>query len=175
MSITDLFYADPYYIIEGGQEVYYTDGSPLGSFNDLLALAQAENGWVRTLDIPGERVVNKSTLLGGIVFTPSFLPDEDVCTFGGSSYLYGLYYETGTPYFYEAFENGKDTVDINGSDKTKILDKISLGAGKSSAVGIHVGKEGAKSLIQQSTGAIISEELKPAFTFKSGLRSWIQK
>jgi type IV pilus assembly protein PilY1 len=175
LSIMDLFYADPYYIIEGGQEVYYTDGSPLGNFYDLLALAKAENGWVRTLDIPGERAINKSTLLGGIVFTPSFLPDEDVCTFGGSSYLYGLYYETGTPFFYEAFKNGKDTVDINGSDKTKILEKISLGEGKTSAVGVHVGEEGAKSLIQQSTGAIISEELKPAFTFKSGLRSWIQK
>ena len=175
LSMTDLFYANPYYIIEGGQEVYYNDGSPFGSFNDLVSLAQTENGWARTLDVPGERVINKSTILGGIVFTPSFLPDDDVCTFGGSSYLYGLYYETGTPYFYEAFVDGKDTIEINNSDKTKILEKISLGAGKSSAVGIHIGKEGAKSLIQQSTGAIVSEELKPAFTFKSGLTSWIQK
>ena len=100
---------------------------------------------------------------------------EDVCAFGGSSYLYALYFETGTPFENPAFENGTETVTINNQDKIKISDKKSLGEGQASSVGIHVGNEGAKSLIQQSTGVIVSEELHPAFTFKSSLRSWLQK
>jgi type IV pilus assembly protein PilY1 len=175
LSVNDLFDAIPYTIIKGGQEVYDDSGNMIGSFNDLVALVRAENGWVRTLDVPGERVINKSTILGGIVFTPSSLPDDDVCAFGGSSYLYALYFETGTPFENPAFENGTETVTINNQDKTKISIKKSLGEGQSSSIGIHVGEDGAKSLVQKSTGVIVSEELHPAFTFKSSLRSWIQK
>ena len=55
-------------------------------------------------------------------------------------------------------------------------ESISLGSGKSSSLGIHVGsEEGAKGFIQQSTGAIVSESLNPAFEIKSSLRSWREK
>jgi type IV pilus assembly protein PilY1 len=175
LEITDLLDANEYTIIQGGQEVYDSSGNLLGSFNDLLDLARTKNGWVRALDSAGERVVNKSSLLGGILFTPSFLPDDDVCGFGGDSYLYGLYYETGTPYKQKAFGNGTDTITISGQEFTQVLSRIDLGSGKASSVGIHVGNEGAKSLIQQSTGAIVTEALSPAFVLKSGLRSWIQR
>jgi type IV pilus assembly protein PilY1 len=175
LSVTDLFDSDPYIVIEGGQEVYDDSGNLIGSFNDLVALVRAENGWIRTLDLAGERVINKSTILGGVVFTPSFLPNDNVCAFGGSSYLYALYFETGTPFENPAFENGTETVTINNEDKTKVSSKKSLGEGQASSVGIHVGNEGVKSLVQQSTGVIVSEELHPAFTYKSSLRSWLQK
>jgi len=175
LRLSDLFNAGPYIVISGGQEVFNTSGALVGSFNDILDLARLKNGWFRALTDSGERVLNKSTLLGGIVLTPSFVPDGDVCAFGGDSYLYGLYYETGTPYSREVFVDGTDIENIGGQVYTKILARIGLGAGKASAVGIHVGRDGAKSLVQQSTGAIVTEAVTPAFTFTSGMRSWIQK
>jgi type IV pilus assembly protein PilY1 len=175
LGVSDLFDADPYIVISGGQEVFNTSGALVGSFATILNLARLKDGWVRTLPDSGERVLNKSTLLGGIVLTPSFVPNGDVCAYGGDSYLYGLYYETGTPYKAEVFGEGSDIVTISGKEYYKILSRIDLGAGKASGVGIHVGKGGAQSLVQQSTGAIVTEAVTPAFTITSGLRSWIQK
>jgi hypothetical protein len=36
-------------------------------------------------------------------------------------------------------------------------------------------EEGAKALVQQSTGTIVTKGLDPALTVKSGLKSWIDK
>ncbi len=182
LSISDLFDADPYIVTEGGA-VYKSDGSYYGTFEDtLLPEARGYDGWVRSLGLDyyrnvdankaGERVVTKFAVLGGIVFTPSFVPNEDICGFGGESYLYGQYYETGTAYYEEVFDEGTTTIDLNGT-KTVVLDVISLGSGKASAVGVHIGmEEGAKAFIQQSTGTIVGTKLKPAFNVKSGLKSW---
>ena len=138
--------------------------------------ARTYDGWIKTLNITGERVITKFAVLGGIVFTPSFVPNDDVCAFGGDSYLYGQYYETGTSYWKAVFTAGTETVNIQGQDLQRVLEKIDLGAGKASAVGVHIGtEEGARGLIQQSTGTIISRSLNPAFNVKSGLKSWREK
>jgi type IV pilus assembly protein PilY1 len=174
LGTSNLFDADPYVVIQGG-DVYKTDDSYFGSFNDLVALARGYDGWMKSLSIPGERIITKFSILGGIVFTPSFVPNGDICGFGGDSYLYGQYYETGTAYYQPVFNDGTSTVTINGNNFDKVLDKIQLGGGKASAVGIHVGTAGAKALIQQSTGTVVTEQIHPAFNIKSGLRSWKEK
>ncbi|RLB42946.1 MAG: hypothetical protein DRH12_04250, partial [Deltaproteobacteria bacterium] len=173
LGLSDLFDADPYIVIEGG-DVYETDGDYYGTFeDDLLPTARNYDGWKRSLSLSKERVVTKFAVLGGIVFTPSFVPNEDICGFGGESYLYGQYYETGTAYYKAVFDNGTTTINLNGMELTKVLDVISLGSGKASAVGVHIGmEEGAKAFIQQSTGTIVGTKLKPAFNVKSGLTSW---
>jgi len=179
LSLSDLLDADDYVVIEGCRDVY-ENGVRIGGFSDLLADARTYDGWYRSLDTPGERVLTKSAVLGGSVFTPTFVPNDDVCGFGGSSYLYGLYYETGTAYCYPTFDPGTTSVFLDGANRSKVQDKVSLGEGKASALGIHVGQaragsEGAMALIQQSTGAIVDEDLNPAFKFKSGMRSWMEK
>jgi len=148
----------------------------IGYWEDLLALARQEDGWIRTLTTSKERVLVKSTVLGGIVLTPSFVPNDDICGFGGDSYLYGLYYETGTAYYDPVFAPGTTTIVIQGQQHQKVLDKIDLGYGKASSVGIQIGmEEGAKSFVQQSTGSIVGENVTPAFDVKSALRSWQQR
>ena len=123
-------------------------------------------GWYQELE-SGERIINKPSLLGGILLAPSFVPNEDVCAFGGSSYLHALYFETGT-----AFNKSVVGVEAEG-DKNRVLDKINLGLGISSSLGIHVGgEEGARGFIQQSTGTISQIDLKPAFSVKSGFVDW---
>ena len=174
LQISNLFDADPYQIAENGNDVYQ-NGAAIGTFDALLALAQQEDGWIRSLTTSGERILAKSTVVGGITLTPSFVPNDDICGFGGQSYLYGFYYETGTAYYKAVFNNGTATEDIDGQQVTVVLDIISLGEGRASAVGIHVGTSGVKSFVQQSTGTVLSEKVTPAFKIKSGLKSWLER
>ncbi|MEJ2048131.1 MAG: hypothetical protein P8X92_10050, partial [Dehalococcoidia bacterium] len=149
----------------------YTDGTVVGTaeantFADLKIRqnygSTYEVGWYQQLE-SGERIINKPSLLGGILLAPSFMPNSDICGFGGDSYLHALYFETGTAYF-------KNVVGLQGD---RVLDRIDLGAGLSSSLGIHVGREhGARGFIQQSTGTINQIELKPAFGVKSGFLNW---
>lgn len=182
LAFSDLLYSDPYIIKEGG-EVLEDTSSPLdgvpdadyGGWSDLLTAARAKDGWYRTLTISGERIITRFSILGGIVFTPSFVPTTDICGFGGDSYLYGQYYETGTAYYKSVFKEGEKDITYDSEIITTILDKTSIGAGMASSIGIHVGREGSKGFIQTSTGTIIEESLETAFTVKSGLKSWIEE
>ena len=174
LQMSDLLNADSYLITEGGE--VFEGGASIGCWDDLLALAWAKDGWVRPLTIPGERILTKPSILGGIVFTPSFVPNDDICGYGGDSYLYGVYYETGTAYYKPVFDPGTSTIVIQGEQKEQVLEKIALGYGKASSLGIHVGmEEGATGFVQQSTGNVLTEGLSPAFEIKSGLKSWREK
>jgi len=161
-------------IVEGGY--VYRNETYFGSWNLLLGEARNYDGWIRSLTIPKERIITRFGILGGVVFTPSFVPNDDVCGFGGDSYLYGQYYETGTAYYKSVFDQGISTLEIEGQEMKQVLDKIELGPGKASRLGVQVGMgEGAKGFIQQSTGIIVSETITPAFNIKSALRSWREK
>ena len=62
---------------------------------------------------------------------------------------------------------------VPGIDKDRVLDRIDLGLGISSSLGIHVGREsGARGFIQQSTGTIAQIHLTPAFDVNSGFVNW---
>jgi type IV pilus assembly protein PilY1 len=128
-------------------------------------------GWYRRLDLAGERILNKPSVLGGILLAPSFVPNADICGFGGDSYLYALYFETGTAYYKDVI--GTVDVTVGGMEKEKVLDKKSLGVGLSSSLGIHIGRErGARGFAQQSTGTITQIDVTPAFDVKSGFTNW---
>jgi type IV pilus assembly protein PilY1 len=153
----------------------YTDGSIAGTgeattFGDLK-IRQGDSltyevGWYKTLD-SGERIVSKPSVLGGILLAPSFVPNNDICAFGGDSYLHALYFETGTAYSQSVVGTTPDGA------KDKVLDKVGLGVGISSSLGIHVGREhGARGFIQQRTGTINQIDLTPALSIKSGFVDW---
>ncbi|MBN1626082.1 MAG: hypothetical protein JW944_06110 [Deltaproteobacteria bacterium] len=186
LLMSDLLDSDPYLVLSDGTVYLDLDGdglldyseftaSPYGNWYDLLAAARAEDGWIRSLTITGERITTKFTILGGIVFTPSYVPNADICGYGGNSYLYGQYYETGTAYY----KAGLETYELVSGEEvvaTQMLDKTGLGLGMASSVGVHVGsEEGAKGFIQTSSGTIVEQELETAFNVKSGLRSWMEK
>ncbi|MBW1766512.1 MAG: hypothetical protein JRJ65_05605, partial [Deltaproteobacteria bacterium] len=187
LAVSDLFNADPYIITTDGS--VFDDGSGLSritDFDELLAVARNTedqdaypdyfDGWYRTLETDQERVITKFSVLGGIVFAPAFVPSDDVCGYGGDSNLYGLYYETGTAYYKSVFGEDVETITISGEVYEMVTGKISLGAGKSSSLGIHVGQEeGAKAFIQQSTGTVLEMSLDPALNIKSGLINWREK
>ena len=73
----------------------------------------------------------------------------------GVSYLYGLYYLTGTPWhkavFGESNEIGKG-IDSQGN----VISTLGLGRGLASTPNLHTGSEkGAKAYVQTSTGEIV--------------------
>ena len=141
------------------------------SFSEIVDLARDEDGWIHTLIDPGERSVTKPAVLGGITLFTSYVPSAQICEFGGYSYLYALYFETGTAFSTNVFDPG---VTDEGGVLT-IQERVFLGLGMASSVGIHAGKqEGgkAKGFVQQSTGLIRDILLDPAFNIRSGLRYW---
>ena len=153
-----------------------------GSWNELVDDVRGMDGWYIDLlapsGLPSERVVSKSSVLGGIVFFPGYMPNDDICGFGGDSSFYGLYFETGTAYPRVALPGGSlGPVNIDGQSQTIVQTRIDLGSGAPPpATGFHVGQqEGAKAFLQMSTGQVIELDVETAFRIKSGLTYWRER
>ena len=173
-----------------GIEIEAPDGSQTGSNHlDTLEndIKNNYDGWYLNFSEAGERNLGQAAVFGDIVTFSTYAPNSDVCATEGESYLYGLYYKTGTAYCEGILKPGNDTggigdkategIDDKGttedtSDDT-VLSKISVGRGYSTTPNIHTGKQqGSKAFLQTSTGAIIGiEQANPGIT-KSGKVSW---
>jgi type IV pilus assembly protein PilY1 len=176
LTMSDLLGADAYAVTTTGEVFDTGTGTSIGSYRDLVTLARITDGWYRTLTTPQERVLQKPSVLGGIVFIPSFVPSGDICSCGGESYLYGLYFETGTAWYEPVFRDGVTTMTLNGQTYNVATDSVYLGFGKASSLGIHSGlAEDATGFVQQSTGNVLDELLNPALNIKSSLKSWQEK
>jgi type IV pilus assembly protein PilY1 len=139
-----------------------TQGTPTyGWFLDLSDIAGLN---------AGERVLEKPSIYGGLVMFTSFKPNSDICGYGGQGRLYGLYYETGTPYKLGVFSL------VQPEPGSAIPRSIDLGEGRASSLAIHIGQEvGGKIYVQQSTGEITSVTLNPPFSQKSGSVMWYRR
>lgn len=120
----------------------------------------AKDGWVVALWVPSplpsdkgaERSVVNSTLIGGAIFFPTFIPDSDICASTGSSNLYAMYYLTGTAY----------TDPILGTDAAGVSKRsMSLGDGLASSVAIQIGAQptGVAGFYQSSNS--VTGKVKP--------------
>jgi len=159
----------------------YDNTTYVSTFDAYLAARRNEygsgtrHGWYLTMTA-GERSLNKPTILGGIVLFPTFKPTTDACGYGGSSYLYGLYYETGTANDESVIGLGTNTITIDGKTYKEILKKIDLGSGMPTNAVIHSGQEhGVMSLIQLGTGVIKQITVEPAFSPKSQTLFWEER
>jgi type IV pilus assembly protein PilY1 len=140
------------------------------SSTTLQGLVNSKDGWFTKLTLPStssprERVLASPTLLGGMVFFPTFVPVNDICTAVGDGYLYALFYLTGSAYKESVI--GTDTAGGN----TTVKRSISVGQGQVAQLGVHIGAQGTGSggtnssggcqggtavIGQSSTGAITS-------------------
>ena len=146
------------------------------SFNTLVNdIKNNWDGWYLNFSETGERNLGQAGVLGDIVTFSTFVPNDDLCAHEGRSYLYALYYKTGTGYWKGVLK----TEDNNGTGigpDNKVVSKIDIGKGYSETANIHTGREeGSKAFVQTSTGAIISiEQANPGIT-KSGKLSWEER
>jgi type IV pilus assembly protein PilY1 len=108
------------------------------------------DGWYRVFTETGERNLGQGTLFGGLITFTSYEPVNDPCLAAGESYLYGVYYQTGTAWYEPIFFPhgvGEDGL---------VAYKLDLGFGMFTTPTLHSGGEdGAKAYVQSSTGNII--------------------
>lgn len=129
--------------------------------NSMIGLVASKDGWRVTMPGPvtltdpftslttnysSERSVVNPTLVAGTIFFPTFAPANDFCASDGASYLYALFYKTGTA----------STAPVIGTttsgSNTNVNSKSSLGTGLASSGTIHCG-QGCSYNVQMSTGA----------------------
>ncbi len=145
------------------------DGTAETSFAALISdQLNNYNGWYLDFSsLTGERNLGQAALLGDLLLFTTYTPEADICSVGGSSDLWALYYKTGTAYFSGIL--GKDLSDI-------AYPKIDIGPGLAITPNIHVGREdGSAAFIQSSTGEITKLQISNPGSTKSGIESWEQK
>jgi type IV pilus assembly protein PilY1 len=155
-------------IVCSGSTNQVTDPTNPGvtSFNgtgttSMIGLVASKDGWRITMPGPinitdtltfvttsyaAERSLVSPTLVAGTIFFPTFAPTNDFCASDGTSYLYALFYKTGTA----------STAPVIGTTtsggNTNVNAKTSLGTGLASSGTIHCG-QGCTYNTQMSTGA----------------------
>ena len=131
------------------------------------------DGWYRHLVDPRERSLGMPVLLGGLTTFTTYQPSEDLCTAEGNSYLYGVYYLTGTAWYENVFGTYTE------GTKTIVKDRLGLGLGLATSPSMVVGTEGqeAKAFVQTSTGEIVEvgQENLPVGSSQSGRTSWSER
>jgi type IV pilus assembly protein PilY1 len=155
-----------------------TGVSGVSTFSDLVSTIQngtssvsAKDGWVlqlfpadSTQGLGAERVIVNLTLVGGALFAPTFMPYTDTCTAAGQSFVYGMYYLTGTGY------TDPILTDSNGVGARR----VSAGEGVASSVSIQIGAEptGMAGYFQSSNSLLNKLTPKTPGTVWSQFSSW---
>jgi len=104
--------------------------------NSMAGLIQSKDGWyvklVTAAGTSAERSVSSPVVLAGAVFLPTLVPTNDFCSSTGTSYLYALYYKTGSAYSSPII--GTSASGANTISSTR----ITLGEGVASQVAVHI-------------------------------------
>lgn len=169
----------------GGSTNQVTGVTGVTTFNgtgttSLIGLVQSKEGWFTTLPAARERVLVNPTLIGGIVFFPAFIPDNNICSSSGSSNLYALFYLTGSAYTESIV--GLTTVGSNQN----VNRSISLGTGLAAQMAVHLGSQGsgatgggcqggAMGFINTSSSTIVQPCVNLAGNVRSRYVSWINQ
>ncbi len=101
-----------------------------------LTLPPAPSG--STLPSPGERVINKALIAGGLVFITTYIPPSNACNYAGNSYLYIFDYMCSNPAtidFNKVLEGAtpQQTFNSSVSGQTQTYGvQVSLGSGMAS-------------------------------------------
>lgn len=105
----------------------------------LQGLVQTKDGWFTNLVTNRERSITSPTILGGIVFYPTYVPQDDICKSAGDGYLYGLFYQTGSAMSTPVL--GTYTSGSSEIANTKVA--IGEGTGLLSVMAVHIGAQGS--------------------------------
>ncbi|MCP4182507.1 MAG: hypothetical protein GY761_04220 [Hyphomicrobiales bacterium] len=148
------------------------DGSSASDWDSLLADQSIKDGWF--LDFTtgtGERNLGQAALIGGLLSFTTFIPKSDICSAGGESMFWALYYETGTAHHSGVL--GTTAVTVGGNTKYLAIPNISLGKGMATPPNIHVGSQSGSSVfVQSSTSEITRIDEENPLNTKSGIQSW---
>jgi type IV pilus assembly protein PilY1 len=169
VALADLYDSNSITVLTNKEVV----GATATTWDAFVNEVQAKDGWYITLDFANEeRLLNRPMILGGALLFTTFKPEGNMCErYKDTASLYGLYYETGTPYYKPILET-----ESYADNKEKCSIKVDLEKGVATEIALHVGKKsGSTGFIQQGSGVIIQLDINPAFNIKSGIIAWMQK
>lgn len=130
------------------------------------------DGWYRKLYDPRERSLGMPTLLGGLLLYSSYQPYSDICQAEGNSYLYGVYYTTGTAWIESVFGSHLNDDPL---PKEIVNDRLDIGIGLTGTPSLGLGT-GTTAYVQSSTGEIIEIPYSaPLKNYQSGRKSWTDR
>ena len=155
--------------------------------SSMVGLIQSKDGWyVKLATAAGsaaERSVSSPVVIAGAIFFPTLIPTNDFCASTGTSYLYALYYKTGSAYSSPIIGTSASGANTNAS--TRVL----LGDGVASQVAIHIDGTGSsngatgggpggpaiKACAQMSTGAAKCQDASGPNPPWSRYMSWVRQ
>ncbi|MBN1755091.1 hypothetical protein JW877_02655 [bacterium] len=146
VSDCDIYQTDTGFTVKGA-------GNNDLMFNEFAQNIQDASGWFVELE-DGERVTTEPILLGEIIFFSTYTPNQDVCSYGGTGKLFGVYYLTGTPEPQIQTFGTEELV-----DETRLIEAMELGGGVPTSPTAHIGlTDQATISVQMSTGQIVQEK-----------------
>jgi type IV pilus assembly protein PilY1 len=146
-------------------------GASSSTFSGLLTDISATDGWViymaagdSSAGLGAERIIVNTTLIGGALFAPTFVPYTDTCTASGKGYIYATYYKSGTGYPEPIL------TDSSGTAQRRVY----VGEGVASSVSIQIGAEptGMAGYIQSSNSLLNKLTPNAPSTVWSQYLSW---
>jgi len=146
--------------VDTNQVVHYGGGGT-STFDALIDTTNTVGGWWRELDSLGERNLTTSLVFGGAVLFTTFVPTEDICSYGGEGYLWALYYRTGTAYITPFLD----------TDSLRHPESVYIGPGMPSEPSLYVTADQTNVFIQTGGGLVSPETGIPGLP-KSGVIIW---
>lgn len=126
------------------------------------------DGWKIDFPDSGERNLGQAAIIGDIATFTSYIPAGDICSGGGWSKVWAVYYRTGT-----AYSRSVIGIKVRTDGKREVLRSVSIGAGMATTPNLHSGSgTGTTAMIQTSSGSIISIKQRNPGVVKSGIVSW---
>jgi type IV pilus assembly protein PilY1 len=106
-----------YCVIDDHSGATVTPASMVDQTYTFTEMIDLDEGWyINLVEVPGERVTSKISLVGGTVYFTSFQPATEMCQAGGSSWLYAIDFLDGS-----APDNDDGTENDTTDDRTTAL------------------------------------------------------
>lgn len=138
------------------------------------------SGWSINLQDSGERVISRALAIGGLVDFVSYVPNQDLCAFGGDTLLYSVSYNKGVAPANPSIRSPDITTGSSGD--ITVLKRIKLGPGAPPTGDAIIvppidvdDDDSAPKKIQVGTGAIAEAENKPPIPIKKKIMHWLKK
>jgi len=154
--------------VNTGKKVRTIDGTNPNNLSWAVKLDNTSTGMLGS-----ERVIEKPMVVGGIVLFTSFIPDQDICSGNGDTWVYALDYETGLAPTSPVFDLNEDGV-VDENDKVEdalgnvyVPAAIQVGSGQGSHPVLH-----RDTLFVTTTGAGLTALVVHVRGVKAKLRSW---